>query len=241
MNCPRCHRVVDETDRFCKNCGFEFAEKQDDEIIQKIRETKEKYGITGSYYTEPERPQKKPSKWKIILIVIAALFVFGIINSVLNDKNDSDQSSKSTVENTGDSKKNSKNNLTDEETTERKTDKEIENDYKSSCESVDYKSIARNPDQYDGRYVKFTGSVIQVSEHSWISSEYRIAVTKDKYGNWDDVVYVYFNLPDGADRILEDDIVTFYGKCTGTTTYITVLGSTITIPSVEAEYIDINK
>lgn len=49
-----------------------------------------------------------------------------------------------------------------------------------------------------------------------------------------------YELPEGAPRILENDIVTFYGICEGTYTYESVLGSNITIPSVSALYMDIN-
>lgn len=133
-------------------------------------------------------------------------------------------------------------NPTDNTTSATSTTSAItEDEYKASCESVAYKDIARLPDDYKGKQVVFTGEVIQVQESSWSKSTiYRINVTKDQYGYWDDTVYVTYKLPEGAPRILEDDIVTFYGQCEGTHTYETVLGSNITIPAVSATYIDIN-
>lgn len=113
--------------------------------------------------------------------------------------------------------------------------------YKSSCEKIAYKDIARTPDKYDGKDVRFTGKVIQVQEGYGNNVIYRISVTKDAYGFWDDAVYVTYKLPEGSPKILEDDIVTFYGECEGTKSYTTVMGSQITIPAVDAKYIVIEQ
>ena len=47
-------------------------------------------------------------------------------------------------------------------------------------------------------------------------------------------------VPDPSNRVLEDDIISFYGTSTGLYSYTTVLGAQLTIPSVLAVYIDIN-
>lgn len=47
-------------------------------------------------------------------------------------------------------------------------------------------------------------------------------------------------VPDSSNRVLEDDIISFYGTSTGSYSYTTVLGAQLTIPSVLAVYIDIN-
>ncbi len=108
--------------------------------------------------------------------------------------------------------------------------------YKSQCKSISYDSLARNPEKYEGQKVKFTGRVVQVMESSFVKV-YRINVTWNGYGYYDDTVYVtYFGSSGG--RILEDDVVTFYGEFDGLHTYETVLGSSLTIPKVSAKYID---
>lgn len=108
--------------------------------------------------------------------------------------------------------------------------------YKSQCKSISYDSLARNPEKYEGQKVKFTGRVVQVMESSLVKV-YRINVTWNGYGYYDDTVYVtYFGSSGG--RILEDDVVTFYGEFDGLHTYETVLGSSLTIPKVSAKYID---
>lgn len=114
--------------------------------------------------------------------------------------------------------------------------------YKEKCGTYSYKEIARNPDKYEGKYMKFTGKVIQVQEASSFLyySVYRISVTNQGYGYYDDTVYVTCDNYGEGDRILEDDIVTFYGECKGTKTYETVMGAEVTIPWVEAEFIELN-
>lgn len=111
--------------------------------------------------------------------------------------------------------------------------------YKATCKSVSYDSLARDPEKYKGKLVKFYGRVVQVQESDSILyySVYRINVGNDGYGYYDDTVYVTYDSSKSSSRILEDDMVTFYGEYKGLTTYETVMGASITIPHVHAEYI----
>ena len=105
-------------------------------------------------------------------------------------------------------------------------------EYVSACVNLAYDDTARNPDSHKGEKVKFSGKVIQVSEGLLDSVIYRIA-TKNGYEN---VVYVTYTRHDGESRILENDSITVYGECNGVTSYLSVLGGTITIPSVKMQY-----
>ncbi len=111
--------------------------------------------------------------------------------------------------------------------------------YMAKCESISYEDLARSPQQYEGQLVKFTGEVIQVQESgSWLYyNVYRINVTNNGYGYYDDTVYVTYDGYGAEERILEDDIVTFYGEYKGLKTYETIMGASITIPHIEAKYI----
>ena len=115
--------------------------------------------------------------------------------------------------------------------------------YKKQCVKVSYKDLARDPDAYKGQMVYVTGEVIQVMEAS--SSAYyciyRVDITKGSYGIYTDTVYIYYDGYGKTPRILEDDIVTFYGKYDGLTSYTTVMGATVTLPCIYAEYIEIVK
>lgn len=105
----------------------------------------------------------------------------------------------------------------------------------SLYEDMNYNAIARDPDAYTGDLIKFTGKVVQVIESSDSYTEYRIA-TK---GSYDNVIYVAYERPEGASRILEDDKVTVYGVCGGVLSYKSTMGGTITIPACVATRIDI--
>jgi len=104
---------------------------------------------------------------------------------------------------------------------------------------MSYEDLARNPDSVEGSYVAVTGQVIQVQQGSNNGLTLRVSITKDSYDIWTDPVLVAYTLPAGADNILEKDIVTVYGVSAGDYTYTTVLGASMTVPSIEAAYIDI--
>ncbi len=183
---------------------------------------------------------KKPiyKRWWFWTIMILFVLTVGLSTTDVEDENQVDTPDQ-TVNQT-DNNENSENENT--EKAPEKTPAQSKTEYIASCETVAYDDIARYPDNYKGKNVKFKGKVIQVSE-GFLSSKttYRIEVTEDKYGYWDDPVWVEYKIPEGSANILEEDIVTFYGECTGTTSYTSVLGSKITIPAVEAKYIDIEQ
>jgi hypothetical protein len=117
-----------------------------------------------------------------------------------------------------------------------------EDEFKAACEEISYKDLARSADKYEGSKVKFTGEIQQIAYDSDSGeSEYLIAVTKDEYDLWDDNVYVYFDNTESDTKLLEEDVVTFYGEASGDKTYTSVLGEEITIPAVTAVYMDVEE
>lgn len=118
---------------------------------------------------------------------------------------------------------------------------ESESDYKARAENIAYADLARNPDTYKGHTVHFRGKLIQVIDGGGTSeSQYRVNVTEDEYGLWDDTVLISFNT-DPNQRFLEDDIVEFWGDSVGTITYKSVLGGDITIPAVSVKYMQLSQ
>lgn len=109
--------------------------------------------------------------------------------------------------------------------------KEERDSYISQCQTVKYSDVERNPDSYDGKFVKITGDVIQVSE-GWFDS---VTLRVDCNGN---IWLVSYSRENGESRILENDTITCYGKCKGVSSYKTALGTTVTIPSMDMEYYD---
>lgn len=225
MNCPNCNKEIPEGKSFCPECGAPLNPAQ---------------GMTPGMMTamQPVK-QKKPITKKWWFWVIIALVVIVIIGSAASGGEEEKAPAAAEISSTTAASTTEK-----ETTTQKVTTTEAptlsEGEYKASCEKIAYKDIARQPDLYEGKNVVFTGEVIQVQESSWSNETiYRINVTRGEYDIWEDTVYVTYKLPEGAPHILEDDIVTFYGVCEGTYTYTSVLGSNITIPSVDARYIDI--
>lgn len=99
---------------------------------------------------------------------------------------------------------------------------------------ITYKEIARNPDDYKGKKVKFTGYVKQVLE-GYIYNDMRMSTS----GKYDDIIYATYrtSLVDG--RLLEDDHITIYGAVSGLKSYTAVLGNTITLPEISIDRIEI--
>jgi len=97
---------------------------------------------------------------------------------------------------------------------------------------VDYKDLARNPDNYMGTNVIFTGKVIQVQESGKLVN-LRVNVTKNTYG-YENTVMIQYDKGIVSSRVLEDDIITFSGMSMGLLTYKTVMGAEMTIPQVLA-------
>ena len=117
------------------------------------------------------------------------------------------------------------------------TAEELEAQYKSQCKKIAYKDLERTPDNYQDADVKFSGRVIQVcseAQSDQYYSTYRVATS----GRYNNVVLIYVDNYGSGSRILEGDKITFYGQYNGLYTYETVLGSSLSIPSIIVEYID---
>lgn len=116
------------------------------------------------------------------------------------------------------------------------TEEEIIANYKAKCLGYSYEEIARDPDGYKGTFGKYTGKVIQVLEEGSIVAM-RINITQTRY-SYTDTIYVLYVKDSNESRILEDDIVTIYGENNGLYSYKSVLGATISLPCVVANYVD---
>lgn len=93
---------------------------------------------------------------------------------------------------------------------------------------ITYEQLARTPDNYKSKKVKFTGRVVQVMEGD---DETQIRLAADS--NYDTVLYC--GIPKtltNNNRVLEDDIITIYGTSYGLLTYNSTMGGKITIPAV---------
>ena len=97
---------------------------------------------------------------------------------------------------------------------------------------ITYDQLARTPDDYMGKKVKFYGKVVQVIEGD--SIQIRLAVDD----NYDTILLGEYSKDIVSSRVLEDDYITIYGTSVGTISYKSTMGGTITIPGVYIDKID---
>ena len=117
--------------------------------------------------------------------------------------------------------------------------------YKAECNTYSYSDIIHDPDNYKGEHAKFTGKVVQLAKEKRQSDgsyacEMRVNVTKGEYGLWNDTIYVILRREADSNRIIEDDILTFYGELQGLYSYTAIFGNKITIPQMRAYIYEIN-
>lgn len=103
---------------------------------------------------------------------------------------------------------------------------------------VKYKDLARNPEVYENKNLRYKGKVYQVLENEDESLSLRIALN----GDYKEVIYANISakVKRGlTGRILEDDIVEFGCFSTGIKNYTSTVNLSVSVPSVEIEYINI--
>lgn len=98
---------------------------------------------------------------------------------------------------------------------------------------ITYDQLARTPDDYKGKKVKFSGKVIQVIEGDG-RVNIRLAVNDD----YDTVLFCEYESGIVSSRVLDDDHITIYGTSYGLYSYKSTMGGTITIPAVVVDKID---
>ena len=116
--------------------------------------------------------------------------------------------------------------------------KEFEDNFKQQCESYTYREMFRNPENYKGKKVKITGEVIQVIDDDDYF-QLRVNMTKNEYDYYEDTIFVQLEKAKFDGRVLEGDIISFYGINQGTITYQTVMGNETTIPAISAYYAEL--
>lgn len=98
---------------------------------------------------------------------------------------------------------------------------------------ITYSQLARTPEDYKGKKVKFKGKVVQVMEGDG-EVQIRLAVG----GNYNNIIYGVYDSDLVSSRVLEDDYITIMGLSAGLLTYTSTMGGEITIPSMIVQKID---
>lgn len=118
-----------------------------------------------------------------------------------------------------------------------------EEDYKTECQTVDYKELCRYPEKYEGTKIVVKVKVSQIIDANFSGSEkaWRTYTDNSGYGFYaDDEYYMLDKRGGDAVKILEDDIITVYGEFTGLEKITRALTSTTDeLPRIEVKYADL--
>lgn len=105
-------------------------------------------------------------------------------------------------------------------------------------ETIPYKELEKNPFKHEGTPISFTGEVLQIQEEDEMT-EQGISTTNTVLrlvinGDPNQILYVTSQRWGGMKGVYNGDTITVYGEITGSTTYESVAGYRITIPSMDA-------
>lgn len=110
--------------------------------------------------------------------------------------------------------------------------------FKASARTdLSYDELTRKTESYIGQRVYYRGKVVQVTEVSTQRVVLRVNIAESSFGLWEDTVWVNW---EGL-RVLEDDIISFWGTIQGRREYRALLGNQVVIPEITAKYLEIEK
>lgn len=105
---------------------------------------------------------------------------------------------------------------------------------KERAYTVPYNDLLRNPDAYEGDYLRFdSGEIWDVIEYSE-RVELRVFVSEEQ-GEWSDTIRVSWG---GRERFMLGDIVRVWGEFNGLHSYETGLGQERNAPEIDARHIE---
>ena len=267
MYCPNCGQQQPDNAKFCNNCGADLQAVKQEPNPTPAAPAAENQNPTPQPVQQPIQPptqqpaQPKPKKpWykKWWIWVIVGVVVVGVIGGAFGEKTDGSKDSSgssSSVSSASSGAEKEKATEAKEEKTEApepatEDPETVKKEFIDSCETVDYSTLARNPDNYKGDHLKYTGQVIQVLDSKSVfnkTTTLRVNVTAEdnqfaEGGKlWKDTIICAVTIPEGGDRILENDVIDLYGVCEGLYTYETVLGNNESIPRIDIEYYTIHE
>ncbi len=174
-------------------------------------------------YKQLAQKEKKPWIGILLGVIVIGLMVYNAyMDKKVREKAEADSSKISQTE-----------SLSDEDAAEMQ--------YKVNSESVAYTELMTNPEKYEGKIVKLTGEIVEVLEDTPEEGYYTygVNVTKGEI-SWADSVYVTFDVPAVTEAYAKDWNLTIYGEFKGLIDYEAEVGGNITLPWVDAKYIDRN-
>ena len=103
----------------------------------------------------------------------------------------------------------------------------------NSYQALPYEEMARNGNNHKGEKLQITGTVIQVTDSTDGGATLRVATN----GKYDDIYMVQISKNEWeSHRLLENDVITFYGYVYGLYSYKSVMGGQITVPALIVKF-----
>lgn len=106
--------------------------------------------------------------------------------------------------------------------------------FKDSTETIPYSQLIKDPESFRGRKVRYYGQIFQIQQSGGVGFML-LSVTDGGYGFWDDNIWVNY---EGNVRGAEEDMITVYGRMTGSESYETQAGGETYVPRMRALYWD---
>lgn len=130
--------------------------------------------------------QKRPKSF-VVSIILGVLLFLSVASCALSDDSSSSDGESSydvgykdgynaAINGEGESTETTTSSSTNEEKDEKKETTQAKEEEKKSYSTVEYKKLARNPENYFGKALKITGKVLQAD-----GDYLRIATDKDEY------------------------------------------------------------
>ena len=170
--------------------------------------------------------EKNLKWWQILLIIIGSFFTIQIIVSIIILFAGAFLSvSKATINATP-------------------TPLETREEYISSCQTVNFSELVRNPSNYTEKRVAVTGEISQFLSGGSFTEEAFVLFEDYEYDKQDTYLtqrwYILYVQPI-SDRIIVGDIVVFYGEFEKVMKTNTILGATMEAPRLIGKYHVIQK
>lgn len=160
MYCRNCGKQIDAGQKFCPYCGKPVSSGTTGSNPYAGQPYNAHIGNNNVTYhsspSVPEKPRKKKT-WLKVLLVIVIIFVLLVVIASLAPDTDTDSSSSSDSE--------SSTSVSDD-TGASDTSTESEDDFKKKCEPVTYEELTRNPSDYKGKYIKYACYIPNTHEDS---------------------------------------------------------------------------
>lgn len=222
IKCSECGKEISDKASSCPNCGAPVA------CTNAIEPSKQPQ-------VKPVKEKKKGSCLKTLLIAIAVFILFcSLVGSCGNDDKE-ENSSESTIQESDDNNdansaetepdyvaaSENVDSATDELDVQDSTPAMSKEDFIASCQEFNYKTIARNPDEYTGQNFVVDVKIFQTANGKWYTEydTYYKAYTNDEYDLWmGDFLYIIDCQDKDSDsyiKVLDDDIIRVYGTFNG--------------------------